>query len=142
LFLPAEAFFSSALQADPHLIETAAFQNVIIATPTTLIAILRAVGLSWKQEALSKSTEEIADLGKELYERMAILSEHWSKLGKNIKTVVDSYNTATSSLESRVLSTARKFSSLGSATEKKIKEMSFLEKAPKLFSSEELLDKK
>jgi len=140
LFLPAEAFFSSALQVDPLLIETGAFQNVIIATPTTLIAILRAVALSWKQEALSKNAEEIANLGKELYERVATVSEHWAKVGKNLSLSIDSYNQATASLESRLLSSARKFSSLGASTSKEIKEANQLEKLPKTFRSQELLD--
>lgn len=142
LFLPAEAFFSSALQADPVLIETGAFQNVIIATPTTLIAILRAVALSWRHEALSKNADEIAVLGKELYERIATLSEHWAKVGKNLSLSIDAYNQATSSLESRVLSSARKFSALGASTSKEIKDGAFLEKLPKTFRTEELLENK
>lgn len=138
LFLPAEAFFSSALQADPLLIETGAFQNVIIATPTTLIAILRAVELSWKQEAISKNAEQIANLGKELYERIATLSDHWSKVGKSLSLAMDSYNSATSSLETRVLASARKFEELGASTQKTIKETTILEKLPKTLKSPEL----
>lgn len=141
LFLPAEAFFSSALKADPLLIETGAFQNVIIATPTTLLAILKSVELSWKQEAISKNAEEIACLGKELYERIATLSDHWAKVGKNLSQALDSYNSATSSLESRVLSSARKFTSLGAGTHKSIRDTELLEKLPKSFRSEELLKK-
>lgn len=138
LFLPAEAFFSSALQADPTLIETGAFQNVLIATPTTLIAILRAVALSWRQEALSKNAEEISILGKELYERIATISDHWSKVGKSLSQSMEAYNQATSSLESRVLASARKFSMLGAATTKEVKEVAFLEKLPKSLLSQEM----
>lgn len=108
LFLPAEAFFSAALQADPSLIEIGADQNIIVATPTTLIAILRAVAHGWKQESLSKSAQEIAKLGQELYERVGVLCEHWNKVGKSLNSSVDAYNQSLASLESRVLVSARK----------------------------------
>jgi len=114
LFLPAEAFFSAALQADPSLIEIGADQNVIVATPTTLIAILRAVAHGWKQESLSKSSREIARLGQELYERVGTLCDHWNKVGKSLNTAVDSYNQSIASLESRVLVSARKLKESGS----------------------------
>lgn len=114
LFLPAEVFFSSALQVDPSLIEFGANQNIIIATPTTLIAILRAVAFSWKQESLSKSAKEIAQLGQELYDRIGIVSEHWNKVGKSLGSAVESYNQSVSSFESRVLVSARKLKEAGS----------------------------
>lgn len=114
LFLPAEAFFSAALQADPSLIEVGADQNIIIATPTTLIAILRAVAHGWKQENLSKSYREIAKLGQELYERVGTLTDHWNKVGKSLNTAVETYNQSLASLESRVLVTARKLKESGS----------------------------
>ncbi|MGB7978085.1 MAG: DNA recombination protein RmuC [Chlamydiales bacterium] len=114
LFLPAEAFFSAALQADPSLIEVGADQNIIIATPTTLIAILRAVAHGWKQESLSKSAREIARLGGELYERIGILTEYWNKVGRSLNTAVESYNQGVASLESRVLISARKLKESGS----------------------------
>ena len=113
LFLPAEAFFSAALQADPSLIEVGADQNILVATPTTLIAILRAVALSWKQENLSKSAKEISGLGQELYERIGIFCEHWNKVGKNLNTAVDAFNQSTASLETRVLDSARKLKEAG-----------------------------
>lgn len=108
LFLPAEAFFSAALQVDPTLIEVGADQNIIVATPTTLIAILRAVAFSWKQDQLSKNAQEIARLGSELYDRLGVVSEYWNKVGKNLNTAVDAYNQSIASIESRVLVTARK----------------------------------
>ena len=114
LFLPAEAFFSAALQADPTLIEVGADQNIIVATPTTLIAILRAVAFSWKQESLSKSAKEIARLGQELYERVGTVCEYWNKVGKNLNTAVEAYNQSVASMESRVLVTARKLKESGS----------------------------
>ena len=115
LFLPAEAFFSEALLMDPSLIEAGAEQNIIVATPTTLIAILRAVAHGWKQEALSKNAEQIARLGQELYERLITLSDHWSKVGKSLTSAIDAYNQAISSLESRVFVTARKLKDHGAA---------------------------
>jgi DNA recombination protein RmuC len=113
LFLPAESFFSAALHVDPQLIEAGAEQNVIVATPTTLIAILRAVAHSWKQEALSKNAEHIARLGQELYERLSLLGDHWGKVGKSLSSAVEAYNQAVSSLESRVLVSARKLKEHG-----------------------------
>lgn len=142
LFLPAEAFFSNALVVDPLLIEVGIDQNVIIATPTTLIAILRAVALGWKQESLSKNAKEISLLGKELYERIATLSDYWKKLGKSLSLSVDAYNQATSSLESRVLSSARKFENLGAGSSKEISELELLDQIPKTFRSEELIGSK
>ena len=112
--MPAEAFFSAALQADPTLIEVGADQNIVVATPTTLIAILRAVAFSWKQESLSKSAGEIARLGQELYERVGTVCEHWGKVGRNLNTVVEAYNQSVASMESRVLVTAKKLKESGS----------------------------
>jgi DNA recombination protein RmuC len=125
LFLPAESFFSAALQMDPTLIETGADQNIIVATPTTLIAILRSIAHSWKQDAISKNAEQIALLGQELYERLAVLSEHWNKVGRSLSTAVDAYNQAIASLESRVLASARKLKDHGAAPQNK--ELTFLE---------------
>ncbi len=115
LFLPAESFLSVALQADPLLIENGAEQNVIVATPSTLIAILRAVAHSWRQDVLSKNAEQIARLGQDLYERLTILGEHWMKVGRSLNTAVDSYNQAISSFESRVMVSARKLKEHGAA---------------------------
>jgi DNA recombination protein RmuC len=129
LFLPAESFFSAALQADPSLIEVGADQNVVIATPTTLIAILRAVAFTWKQESLSKSAKEIAKLGDELYERLSILAEHWSKVGRQLSTAVESYNQAAASMESRVLVSARKLKEIGNIA-KEIKAPDPIESQP------------
>jgi DNA recombination protein RmuC len=117
LFLPAEAFFSAALQEEPALLEIGAKKDIILATPTTLIAILRAIAYSWKQEDISKNAEEIAALGGELYERLNVMSGHWQRVGKSLKGSIDSYNKAISSLESRVLVSARKLKELGVSRE-------------------------
>jgi len=113
LFLPAEAFYSAALQADPTLIEVGAGQNVLIATPTTLIAILRAIALTWKQESLSKNAREISQLGQELYDRISVFSEHWNKVGKNLNSAVEAFNQSGASLETRILVSARKLKEIG-----------------------------
>ena len=112
LFIPGETFFSAALEQDPALIEVGVEQKVILATPTTLIALLRAVSYGWRQEGLAKNAQKISDLGKELYKRLSDFGDHLSNVGKNLNSAVKSYNSAVGSLESRVLVSARKFQEL------------------------------
>ena len=112
LFLPSETFFSAALEFDPSLIEVGAGQGVIIATPTTLIGLLRAVAYGWKQEAISKNAQEISNLGHELYKRLSDMSTHFGKVGKALNQSVDAFNKTIGSFESRVMVSARKFQEL------------------------------
>jgi DNA recombination protein RmuC len=115
LFLPGESFFSAALENDPTLIEFGLDQNVILATPTTLIALLRTASYGWQQEALAKNAAEISAVGKELYRRISSMIEQWTKVGVNLSRAVHAYNNASTTLESRVLVSARKFEDLKTA---------------------------
>lgn len=113
LFLPAETFFSAALEYDPSLIEAGAEQNVILATPTTLIALLRAVAYGWQQENLNRQVEKLHELGQELYKRVMDMNNHFVRMGRSLSGAVENYNKGIGSLEARVLVTARKFKEMG-----------------------------
>ena len=115
LFLPGEAFFSAALEHDPALLDESAARGVILATPTTLIALLRAVAFGWREARMAEGAREISSLGATLYDRLATLGAHMSELGTSLDRAVSSYNRAVGSLEGRVLVTARRFRELGAA---------------------------
>lgn len=143
LFLPGEMFFSAALQQDPALIEFGVNEKVIPATPTTLIALLRAVSYGWRQEALAKNAQEICQLGNELYKRLADLSNYWTDLGKKLGGAVDSFDRATRGLESRVLVSARRFRELQAAPGGvDIELQQTLERSPRSLQAPELGDSK
>lgn len=136
LFLPSESFFSAALAVEPGLIEHGVEHGVILATPTTLIALLRAVAYGWRQEAIAENAREISQLGRTLHERLGTLSEHFSRLGKSLGGAVDSYNKAVGSLETRVLTTARKFEDLKATQEKsKLSELSPVDHIPRTLAA-------
>lgn len=117
LFLPGETFFSAALEQDPSLLEAGVEDRIILATPTTLIALLRAVAYGWRHEHLAENAKEISELGRELHKRLSDMADHFSKLGRQLGGAVQSYNSAMGSLEHRVLSSARRFKDLGSVSE-------------------------
>lgn len=112
LFVPGESFLSAALEAEPSLLEYAAAQKVVLATPTTLIALLRTVAYAWTQQALADKAREIHELGRELHDRLGTMGGHLDRLGRSLTAAVGSYNKAVASLETRVLVSARKFNEL------------------------------
>jgi DNA anti-recombination protein RmuC len=113
LFIPGEAFLAPALEHDPALLEHAIMHKVHIATPTTLITMLRTAQYAWQQEALSENARAVFDLGRELYDRIAGMGRHMDGLGKALTNAVSSYNKTVGSLEGRVLVSARKLHQLG-----------------------------
>ena len=138
-FVPSEAIFSAALQQDPNLIEAGAEKNVVLATPTTLIALLRSVAYGWRQEEVLRNAEEISRLGKQLYDRLRTLCEHFAKLGNSLNSTVKHYNAAVGAFESRVLTGARKFRDLGAAATGELEELPVIETMPRELLSPEML---
>ncbi len=131
LFLPGEMFFSAALQQDSALIEDAAARKVILATPTTLIALLKAVSYGWREARLADNAQRISALGQELHERIATMAAHFARLGQSLGKAVEEFNNTARSMESRVLVTARRFNEMGVASRKEIEPLDAVEVAPR-----------
>lgn len=131
LFIPGEQFLSAALEQDPQLLEDALKNKVILSTPTSIIALLRAVAFGWRQLSVAENAEKIRELGEDLYNRLATFAEHLQRLGKHLDASVEQFNKATGSLDRQVLSGARKFIELGIEQKKPIPDIKMVENTPK-----------
>jgi len=131
MFIPNDSFLAAAAESDPGLIESALTQNVVIATPTTFIALLRAIAFGWRQELVADGAQKISQLGKELADRIAVVAGHIDSLGSSLAKSVDSYNAVVSSVETRLLASARKFKELGAEGKREIEEVRPIEQSPR-----------
>lgn len=134
LFLPSEHIYSLALRADPSLVDYAAGQNIIIASPTLLMSLVRVVGMSWRQVELAKNAQEISTLGADLYKRLLTFTDHIGKVGKNLQTAMSGYDAAIGSLEKSVLPSARKMNELQGQTGNEMAELEPVERTPRLMA--------
>ncbi|HEX6046003.1 MAG TPA: DNA recombination protein RmuC [Pyrinomonadaceae bacterium] len=137
LFLPGETFYSAALENDPKLIEDGVNQNVIIATPTTLIALLKAISYGWRQEQMAENAHEVSNLARKLYDRLRTFTRHYDTIGRNLDRALDAYNQGVRSLESRVLVTARRFKERGALAGEDIKPIEPVDKTARPLSLDE-----
>ena len=135
LFLPAESFFSAAVETEPRLIENAMESRVLLASPTTLIALLKAIAFGWRQEQIAENAKQISELGRTLFERMHTLVDNLSKVGSGLGSAIRAYNLAVGSLERRVLPAARKFKELGAAGGDDIPRIEPVERTPRELDS-------
>ncbi len=134
LFLPSEHIYSIALRADPEIVDFAASKNVIIASPTLLMSLLRVVGMSWRQVDLAKNAQEISALGTDLYKRLLTFTDHIEKVGKGLQSAMKGYDSAVGSLERQVLPAARKFKDLHGGTDKDLPDMRPVEETPRILA--------
>jgi DNA recombination protein RmuC len=139
MFLASESFYRYAIEREPMLLEQGPSQRVILASPTTLISLLLAAAAGWREETLAESARQISQLGRELYERLAVMGSHLGKLGGRLDKAVEAFNDTIGSLESRVLPAARRFPELGVPAKEEIPIVSPIERAAKPMTAQELL---
>ena len=137
LFLPGETFYSAALENDPKLIEDGVRENVIIATPTTLIALLKAISYGWRQEQMAENAHEVSALARKLYDRLRTFTKHYDNIGRNLDRALDAYNQGVRSLEARVLVTARRFKERGALAGEDIQAVEPIDKTTRPLSLDE-----
>jgi DNA recombination protein RmuC len=138
MFIPGEALLSAALQADGALLEFSMARGVMLASPLTLIALLRAIAYGWQQETIARNAMEISELGRQLYDRIAKLAEHWEAVGKNLARAVTAYNSAVGTLESRVLVTARRLKDKGVSPGEELPDVEVIDHAPRPLGAPQL----
>jgi DNA recombination protein RmuC len=139
LFIPGETFYNAALEQDPSLYEYSMNERVLITTPTSLIGLLLAIAHGWRQETLAESARSLGDLGRELYTRLATMTEHFAKVGRGLETAVRSYNETIGSLETRVLPSARKFKEHGVSPAAELAPLSVVDRTTRPVQAPELL---
>jgi DNA recombination protein RmuC len=139
MFLPGETLLSAALQRDPGLLEFSLGRGVMLASPLTLMALLRAVAYGWQQEKVAKNAQEISDLGRQLYERIRVMAVHFEDVARGLTRSVESYNKAIGSLESRVLVTARRLKDMGVTAPEELPELETIDHTPRPLGAPELV---
>jgi DNA recombination protein RmuC len=137
MFIPGEAFVAAAVEMDPSLIEDGMARKVVIATPTTLIALLRAIAFGWRQEQIAENAERICELGRQLYDRLRTLGVHFDDVGRSLARATAAYNKSVGSMESRVLPAARRFRDLGAATGAEIPSLEAIDEQPRELTASE-----
>ena len=137
MFIPGESFFAAAVDSDRSLIEDGMAKQVVLATPTTLIALLRAVAYGWLQEKSTENAKVIGDLGKQLYERLKTLTEHFEDIGQSLEKAMTAYNKAVGSMETRVLPAARRFKELGTTPAEEIPFLEAIDQIPRSLTAPE-----
>jgi DNA recombination protein RmuC len=139
MFVPGEPLLTSALQSDPSLLEFSMNRGVMLASPLTLIALLRAIAYGWQQETVARNAQEISELGRNLYDRIAKLAEHFENVGRSLAKSVEAYNSAVGTLESRVLVTARRLKDKGVTAADEFAELATVDQTPRPLGAPELV---